>query len=229
MLVETWMSRPVITVNADDSMQRATTLLKEHHIHILPVMEDSILVGIITDRDLKRASASDATSLEIHELVYLLSKIKVKEIMTRDPITVPPYCTVEETARILLDNKISGAPVVNAEGKVTGIITRDDMLKVMVNLTGVDKQGIQFVFQVVDRPASIHELTDVIRKYGGWMVSILSSYEKAPPGQRNVCIRAYHVDRTTLPQLLLDLKKKATLLRVVDHREDIRDIRYRFA
>ena len=68
MLVETWMSRPVITVNADDSMQKATALLKEHHIRILPVMEDAVLVGIITDRDLKRASASDATSLEIHTL-----------------------------------------------------------------------------------------------------------------------------------------------------------------
>ena len=102
MLVETWMSRPVITVNADDSMQRATKLLKEHHISILPVMEDAMLVGIITDRDLKRASASDATTLEIHELVYLLSKIKVKEIMTRYPITVLPHFTLEETSRILL-------------------------------------------------------------------------------------------------------------------------------
>ena len=72
MLVETWMSKPVITVGANDPMQKATTLLKEHHIRILPVMENGKLVGIITDRDLKRASASDATTLEIHELVYLL-------------------------------------------------------------------------------------------------------------------------------------------------------------
>ena len=146
MLVETWMSKPVITVEADDSMQKATELLKEHHIRILPVMEDGKLVGIITDRDLKRASASDANSLEIHELVYLLSKIKVKEIMTRDPITIPPYYTLEETARVLLENKISGAPVVNDKGKVIGIITRDDMLKVLVNMTGVDKRGSSIRF-----------------------------------------------------------------------------------
>jgi acetoin utilization protein AcuB len=229
MLVETWMSTPVITVNADDSMQKATTLLKEHHIGILPVMEGGMLVGIITDRDLKRAAASDATSLEIHELLYLLSKIEVRDIMTRDPITVPAASTVEQTARILLENKISGAPVVNENGKVIGIITRDDMLKVLVNLTGVDKRGIQFVFQVEDRPTSISELTDIIRNYGGRIVSILSSYEKAPPNQRNVCIRAYRIDRKTLPQLKCDLKKKATLLHVVDHREDIKDIRYDFA
>ena len=229
MLVETWMSKPVITINADDSMQKATELLKEHHIRILPVMEGGMLVGIITDRDLKRASASDATCLEIHELVYLLSKIKVKDIMTRDPIIVRPSYTVEQTARILLDNKISGAPVVNDEGKVLGIITRDDMLRVLVNLTGVDKRGIQFVFQVEDRPTSISELTDIIQNYGGRIVSILTSYEKAPAGHRNVCIRAYRIDRKTLPQLQFDLKKKATLLHIVDHREDIRDIRYDFA
>ena len=228
MLVETWMSKPVITVGANDPMQKATKLLKEHNIRILPVMENGKLVGIITDRDLKRASASDATTLEIHELLYLLSKIKVKEIMTKDPITIPPYYTLEETARVLLENKISGAPVVNDKGKVIGIITRDDMLKVLVNMTGVDKRGVQFVFQVENRPKSIHELTDVIRKYGGRMVSILTSYEKAPPGQRNVCIRAYRIDRKILPQLLEDLEKKATLLHLVDHREDLRDIRYSF-
>ena len=85
------MSKPVITVKADDSMQKATELLKEHNIRILPVMEIGKLVGIITDRDLKRASASDATTLEILELVYLLSKIQVKEIMTKEPITIAPY------------------------------------------------------------------------------------------------------------------------------------------
>ena len=228
MLVETWMSKPVITVEANDSMQKATELLKDHHIRILPTMEDGKLVGIITDRDLKRASASDANSLEIHELVYLLSKIKVKEIMTKDPIAIPPDYTIEETARVLLENKISGAPVVIGEGKVIGIITRDDMLKVLVNMTGVDKRGVQFVFQVEDRPKSIHELTEVIRNYGGRMVSILTSYEKAPPGQRNVCIRAYRIDRKILPRLLEDLEKKATLLHMVDHREDLRDIRYSF-
>jgi acetoin utilization protein AcuB len=229
MLVETWMSKPVITVNADDSMQKATELLKEHHIRILPVMEDGKLVGIITDRDLKRASASDATTLEIHELVYLLSKLKVKEIMTKEPITVPPYYTLEETSRILLEKKISGVPVVNDKDQVIGILTRDDLLRVLVNLTGVDKRGIQLALRIEDRPKSIHEITDIIRKYGGRMVSILNSYEKAPTGHRNVCIRAYQINRQKLPQLLEDLKEKATLLYMVDHREDLRDIRYSFA
>ena len=229
MLVETWMSKPVITINADDSMQNATALLKERHIRILPVMESGKLEGIITDRDLKRASASDATTLEIHELLYLLSKIKVKEIMTKDPITVRPDYTLEETSRILLEKKISGVPVINDEGRMIGIITRDDLLRVLINLTGVDKRGIEFAFQVKDRPKSIHELTDVIRKYGGRIVSILTSYEKASPGQRDVWIRAYQINREKMPQLLKELEKKAILLHIVDHKKDVRDIRYSFA
>ena len=224
MIVETWMSRPVITVDADDSMRTAIKRLQEHHIRMLPVMEKGKLAGVVSDRDLKRASASDANTLEGHELVYLISKIKVKEIMTLDPITVPPYSTLEETARILLENKISGVPVVNDQGAVLGIITRDDLLKVLVNLTGVDKRGIQFALQVVDRPQSISAISDVIRKFGGRMVSLLTSYEKAPQGYRNIYIRAYQINREIISQLLKELKENATLLHMVDHRDGTREI-----
>ena len=93
MLVKNWMSREVITIDMNNSMQDANKLMKEHSINRLPVMEKGKLVGIVTDRDLKRASASDANSLEIHEILYLLSDIKVGEIMTKDPITVPPEYT----------------------------------------------------------------------------------------------------------------------------------------
>jgi len=223
MFVKTWMSKPVITVNADDSMKMAIKLLDRHNIRSLPVMKQGKLVGIIADRDLKKKSASDATTLEIHELKYLLSKIKVFKIMTKNPITIPSDFTLEETARILLKNKISGAPIVNDQKKVIGMITRDDLLRVMTNLTGVDKRGIQFGFQVVDRPKSVFDLTDIIRNHNGHLVSILTSYEKAAPGYRNVIIRAYQIDRTNLSPLLKDLKEKATLLYMVDHRDDYRN------
>ena len=106
MLVKNWMSKKVITIDIDASMQEAIELLKENNILMLSVMEKSKLVGIITDRDLKRASASDANSLEIHELKYLISEIKVNEMMTKDPVTVPFDYTLEETAEVLLSHKI---------------------------------------------------------------------------------------------------------------------------
>lgn len=90
MLVRNWMNKEVITIDANNSMVDATQKLKERHISMLPVMKKDKLVGIITDRDLKEASASDATTLEVHELLYLISNIKVKDLMTKDPITVPP-------------------------------------------------------------------------------------------------------------------------------------------
>ena len=224
MLVKNWMSKKVITVDVSDSMQDAIRLLKENDIRMLPVVQRGKLVGIITDRDLKRASASDATTLELHELLYLLSEMKVKHIMTKTPITVPFDYTVEETAEILLSNKISGAPVVDQKGKIVGTITQTDIFRALVSLTGLSKRGISFALKVEDRPGSVKNVADIIRKYGGRMASILSSYDLMPSGYREVYIRMYNIDRAKLPQLKEELREKATLLYMVDHRENKREI-----
>jgi acetoin utilization protein AcuB len=219
MLVKNWMSKNVITVNIKDSMQDAIKLLKENDIKMLPVMKKGKLVGIITDRDLKRASASDATTLDVHELLFLLSKIKIKDIMTKDPIMIPDDFTVEETAEILLKNKISGAPVINNEGQVVGTITQTDLFKVLISLTGVGTKGIQFAFLLEDEPGSIKVIADEIRKYGGRMVSILTSYQSAPQGYRRVYIRMYDIERAEIEKLKEEQRQKGTLLYVVDHKK----------
>jgi len=224
MLVKNWMSKNVITVDINDSMQDAMKLLKENDIRMLPAMKKAKLVGIVTDRDLKKASASDATTLEVHELLYLLMKIKVKNIMTRDVITVPPDYTVEETAQVLQKNRISGAPVVDADGQLVGTITQTDLFRVLISLTGVGNGGIQFGFQVEDRPGSIKEVADIIRIYGGRMVSILSSYDDVAEGYRKVYIRMRSIERSELKKLIQELESKAGLLYMVDHTENNREI-----
>jgi acetoin utilization protein AcuB len=224
MLVKNWMSEKPITVDVNDSMQHAMTLMKENKIRMLPVLEKGKLVGIITDTDLKRASASDATTLDVHELLYLISKIKVENIMTKDPLTVTPDLTMEETAEILIKNNISGAPVVNEKNELMGIITRNDLFRMLISLSGFGKKGIQFAFQLEDRPGSIREVTDIIRSYGGRIASILGSYDRSPEGYRNVHIRAFDVDRQKLPELKEELKRKASMLYMVDHRENTREI-----
>ena len=223
MLVKYWMRKDVVTVDIDDSMQHATNLIKEHQMPMLPVLKDGRLVGIITDRDLKRASASDATSLDVHELIYLLSRIRIGDIMSKNPITVPPDYTLEEAAAVLLRNKISGAPVVDTQGRIIGSITQLDLFRALISLTGLEKRGVQFAFELEDRPGSIKDVTDVIRDYGGRLVSILSSYERAPDGFRNVYIRAFDIDREKMSQLTEQLKGKAKMLYMVDHREDKRE------
>lgn len=224
MLVKDWMSRPVVTVDENNSMQTGTLLLKKHEIRMLPVMKNNKLTGIITDRDLKKASASEATTLEIHELLYILTKIKIKDIMAKDPITVPVDYTVEETAEVLLKHKISGVPVIDIERTVVGVITQTDLFRVIISLTGVGKKGIQFGFKLEDRPGSIKEVADVIRTYGGKMVSILTSYDGAPEGYRWAYIRMHEIDRSKIENLKQDLREKAPLLYMVDHRENRREI-----
>jgi acetoin utilization protein AcuB len=224
MIVSNWMSKNVITVDVDDSMHDAMKRMKEKEIRMLPVLKKGKLVGVVTDRDIKRASASDATTLDVHELLYLVSKIKVGNIMTKDPVTVPQNFTVEETAEVLLKHKISGVPVVDQNGQLVGIITQTDLFRVIISLTGVSKGGIQFAFQLEDRPGSIKEVADIIRLYGGRMVSILTSYDGVPEGYRKVFIRMHSIERARLQQLKEELSYKAALIYMVDHRENTREI-----
>ena len=223
MLVSNWMSKNVVTVDVDDSMHDAMKLMKEHGIRMLPVLKRDKLVGLVTDRDLKRASASDATTLDVHELLYLIAKIKVSDIMTKNPISVPLEWTVEETAELLLSNKISGAPVVDENNSVVGVITQTDLFRVLISLTGVHAGGIQFAFKIRDYPGSIKELADIIREFGGQMVSILTSYDKVPEGFRMVYIRMRHIDRQRLKSLEKRLMEKAVLLYIIDQRENRRE------
>jgi acetoin utilization protein AcuB len=224
MLVKDWMSKNVITLNVNDTMQDAINLSMEQHISMMPVMEEGKLVGIVTDRDLKRASPSDATLLDIQKIMYHLSRLEVGAIMSRYPITVPLDYTVEETAEVLLTNGISGAPVVDQTGEIKGIITKNDLFKAMIALSGLTKKGLQFGFLLEDNPGSIKEVTDIIRKFNGRLVSILSSYENAPEGFRHVYIRAFDIDREALPRLIEELKAVAKMLYMVDHRENKREI-----
>jgi acetoin utilization protein AcuB len=224
MLVNNWMSKEVITVNADDTMQNAIYILQEQNIKMLPVMDDANLVGIITDRDLKKASPSDATTLDMHELLFLISKIKVRDLMKEPVYTVRPDDTVEEAAALLLEKKISGLPVLDENDRLVGIITRSDIFRVLLSLSGLGKKGIQFAIRIKDMPGIIKEVRELIHEYGGRTASILSSSDNAPEGYLNFYFRIYQIDREKLPSLLDRIREKGTLLYVVDHRENKRTI-----
>jgi acetoin utilization protein AcuB len=224
MLVKNWMSKEVITVDADDTMQNAIYILQEQNIKMLPVMDDANLVGIITDRDLKKASPSDATTLDMHELLFLISKIKVRDLMKEPVFTARPDDTVEEAAALLLEKKISGLPVIDENNRLVGIITRSDIFRVLLSLSGLGKKGIQFAIRIKDMPGIIKEVRELIHEHGGRTASILSSSDNAPEGYLNFYFRIYQIDREKLPSLLDKVREKGTLLYVVDHREDKRTI-----
>lgn len=131
-LVRDWMSRNVITVSPETTLPEAHRLMTEHKIRRLPVVKDGKVIGIVTRGDIRGAEASEATSLSIWELNYLLSRLRVAEIMTPDPITVRPDATIGEAARLMLEHKISGLPVVDEGGALVGIITESDIFRLVV-------------------------------------------------------------------------------------------------
>ncbi len=133
MLVKDWMSKKVITVDPETALPDAHRLMKINHIRRLPVVDKKEkLLGIVTIGDIREASPSDATTLSVWELHYLLSKLTVGKIMTPDPITVRRDTTIRDAAKLMLDNKIGGLPVVDEENKVVGIITESDIFRLLV-------------------------------------------------------------------------------------------------
>jgi len=224
MLVKSWMSQPAITIDADALIEDAINILQKHQIHMLPVMQNGQLVGVVTERDLKGASPCDVTSENLQENGNLLPGIKVKKIMTPDPVTVPYAYTLEETVEKFLVNNISGLPVVNERQKVIGVITKSDLFQLILILTGFGKKGLQLGIELKDRPGCLKEITDIIRDYGGRISSILSTDERADKGNRRLYIRAFDIDQPSLQHLKEVIRKKATLLYIVDHNGKTREM-----
>lgn len=231
MLVRNWMTSDVITVREDTPMMQASVIMKENKIRSLPVVNGpGKLVGILSDRDLRDASPSKATTLDVYELNYLLSTISVKGLMTTDPVFVRPDETVEFAAMLMLENTISSLPVINHADSLVGIITQTDVFKALINITGAYTGGIQFALNLEDRPGSIREVTDVIRSYGGRIVSILSTRETAEAGHRHVYIRTVPLSPNKLGDLVRDLEMRFVVLYAVrDLLEEVESRRIRIA
>lgn len=132
LLVKDWMSKEVVTITPDTTLPDVAAIMRQHNIRRLPVVKDGKLVGIVSQTDVHRARPSNATSLDIWELNYLLSKLKVEKIMTRNPYTVREDSTIKEAAQLMHDHKVGGLPVVDDNNHVIGIITESDIFRVLI-------------------------------------------------------------------------------------------------
>lgn len=188
MFVSHWMTRKVFTVSPDDSISDAVSLMKEKGIKHIPVLRDEKLKGIISDRDIKEFTPSKATTLDIFELHYLLAKAKVKEIMRSNVTTTTPSTPVEEAAMVMHDQNVGCLPVLQ-NGRLVGIISDRDIYRVLVDITGVRHAGHRIYLTIEDRPGSVKEVADIIRKHGFHLQSVLTSYEGVKQGYRDVVIR----------------------------------------
>ena len=170
MLVGERMSRPVISITRDMPIHDALALFKKEKIRRAPVLKDGKLIGIISDKDLLNASPSQATSLSVWEMNYMLSKITVKEVMTREVLTVQADTPIEEAARLMADNKIGGVPVMKVD-KVVGMITETDLFKIFLELMGARTKGIRVAAIAEDHPGQLAMITKAVADAGGNFIS----------------------------------------------------------
>ena len=159
MLVKNWMTPNVVSLTADKSMMKAAKLMKDNKISRIPIVDaENKVIGIVSDRDVKEASPSKATTLDMHELYYLLSEIKLADIMTKNPICLSPEDTIEKAAALMMEHNFGGMPVIDGSGKLVGIITDSDVFKVLISITGVLEGGIQIGFNLPNTPGGLVQI-----------------------------------------------------------------------
>ncbi len=161
MLVRERMKRDPVTVKKDDSFRYALKLIRKEGIRHLPVLDGKKVVGIVTDRDLRQSAPSPATTLEVHELNYLLERLKVEAIMTKQVITVAPDSSLLEAAKLLLTHKIGCLPVVEHD-ELVGIITEGDLLRALVELEERAAGGPATELMIEDRPGALEALAAAV-------------------------------------------------------------------
>jgi len=173
MLVRDIMRTPVVTIQSDTTLPEAIRLAAQRGIRHLPVLEEGKLVGLVSDRDLKRAMASSATSLEVHGSTYLLDKVRVREIMARAVITITPLFPIEEAARLMVQERIGALPVTEA-GDLVGIVTETDLLELFVNTMGAGEPSGRLEVLLDSRPGGLVDIARALEEAGVIISSLVT-------------------------------------------------------
>jgi acetoin utilization protein AcuB len=187
MLVRKKMKKDLVTITKDERMTVAKKILKEKNIRHLPVVDGKKLVGLVTNMDIRKSEASPATSLEIRELHYLLDKLTVGEIMTRNVITISPDISIEEAAILLHDNKIGCLPVVE-DGNLVGILTENDVMEILIEVLGMKEKGSRLEVVVDDKPGALADITRIIKESNVNITSVVTDIADEP-GKRVVVFK----------------------------------------
>jgi acetoin utilization protein AcuB len=206
MFVGERMSRPVISISPDDPINEVLAMFRNEHIRRAPVMKEGKLVGIVSERDLLNASPSSATTLSVWELNYLISKVTVKNVMTKKVITVDAETPIEEAARIMADKKIGGLPVMSS-GKVVGMITETDLFKILLELMGARQKGTRVTVTVPDQPGELTKITKAISNNGGDFISF-GIFSGPDTNSRVVTFKVQGIKKEKIREVLGDIVLK---------------------
>lgn len=214
MLVREWMSTKPVTISSSASITEALRVMRQSQVRRLPVLnEERTMVGIVSEKDLLYASPSPVTSLSIYEMHYLLTQLKVSELMTKEVITVTSDTALEEAARIMADLKLGGLPVVE-DRRLVGIITETDIFKVFLELLGARDRGLRLTLEIPERKGEIARITTEIARLGGNILA-LGTYASDDPTTAVVTVKLVDVPVETLKAAMRKLDLKILDLREV--------------
>jgi acetoin utilization protein AcuB len=212
MLVGDRMTSPPITVTPDTSIDHALELMREQQVRRFPVVDArGKLVGIVSEKDLLYASPSPATTLSVYEIPYLLSKIKMRDLMTKEVITVTKDTPLEEAARIMADNKVGGVPVTQGK-EVVGIITETDIFKILLEMLGAREEGVRLSMLIPEEKGTLAKLAGKIAELGGNIVA-LGATMGDDPSNRELVVKV-----TDVPEKQLVSAMEALGLEILDTR-----------
>jgi acetoin utilization protein AcuB len=200
MFVGERMSRPVISVTPETPINDALHLMRSERIRRAPVVSHGRLVGIVSMKDLLNASPSQATTLSVWELNYLLSKLTVEPIMTRAVLTVTEDTPIEEAARIMADKRVGGLPVLR-QGEVVGMITETDLFKIFLELMGARSAGVRAEVRLADEPGRLAQLAQTIANAGGNIIA-LGTFAGESPSDSTVTFKVTGLTPAELQTLL---------------------------
>ena len=198
MLVSNRMTTPAVTIHTDTAFQEAVKLMREKGFRRLPVVnKKGALVGIVSERDLLHASPSPASSLSIWEMNYLLWKLKIDEVMTKNVLAVAPDTPIEEAARLMVAHKIGGMTVVNESGEVVGVITETDIFRAFTEILGSEESGVRLTVEVPSGGGVLAKLSTAIYEMGGNIISV-GSMDHEGDGVRHLLIKVRDVNKDQL-------------------------------
>ncbi len=212
MLVKNVMTKNPITILPECSITEAKALMNKKNIGKLPVVDkDNKLVGILTKKDLAKAAPSEATTLDMFEIGYLLSKITVEKAMTKKVVTVPDTEVVENAARVMVDNGIGCVPVMSGN-LLVGIITESDLFGLFTDMFGAREKGVRFILTMDDTPGQLAKLVSEIAKENGNLISLVTR-ELKEKGKRRLTVKVAGISENQLKEILKQLNMTADDIR----------------
>ena len=175
MFVSRSMTSKVITIQAHDTILEAQKQMATNQIRHLPVIDaDDHLIGVVTDRDVRSVLPYDCyKDPDCSEAKEKTAGLKIDQIMTKDPITISPSDTIQDTLLLIQKERVGAFPVVDSDGRLTGIISVRDLLRAFTNVLGIGEPGTLLCILVEEKVGQLKKIVDAITEEGISFGSIL--------------------------------------------------------